>query len=180
MTERYVNIFDKKPQKTNNVPSKRYEPWITVFERLVADAQKQVTELMKQESLYNVVKEFLDLQGLPNDVNIKVTPTYIRITVNALPTNTKADIDKFHDKLAETLFNRKLRGVKDVPNTSWGGSWDWNVGVYFNILNMADLYTVWIIPNDGIADLEVQVDRKLVSTYETTYRLVPRKTQIES
>lgn len=161
-----------------NVPSRRYTQWITVFEQLVSEAQKQISALSKQERLYNVVREFLELQGYSNDIEITVKPTHIAIEVKALPTNTKADIEDFHNRLALLLYNNKLRMNKDAPTITWGGDWYHDASSYFSV-NDGDLFTTWKIPFTGIADLEVEVIRAEVTRYHTTYALVPRKGMID-
>lgn len=168
----HVNIFNRKPLATA-VPSKRYEPWISVFERLVSEAQEKVKALSKQEKLYIIIKEFLELQGLPNEVRINVGEKYISVWINALPTNTKAQIEDFNNRFCEMLFNHSVRSSKDTPNIEWGGP-DWDADCRYSIVDGKSIIVSWRIPLSGIADLEVKIIRREVTQYETTYQLVPR------
>ena len=175
----HINIFHRKPLKSN-VPSKRYEPWISVFERLVLEAQTKITKISKHERLYNVIKDFLDLQGLVNETRIEVDANYIYIIITALPTTHSSEIVQFNARLCETLYNHKFRLNKEVTSIRWGCSWDWDAQCIISCQSEADVLTRWRIPSEGIADLEVHRDRKEVTRYETTYTLIPRVTALTS
>jgi hypothetical protein len=174
-----TNIFARKPLKTSQAVAKRYEPWITVFEKIVTEAQEDIKAIAQMEVLYNPVKEFMLLQNLPNESRIKVDKGIITVRIKTLPTNYKRDIEDFFQKFGEFLIRNNLRETEGLPSIQWGSSWSYDVNCRYHVKGNRWISIYWDIPMVGIADLEVEIIRKDVVIQETEYKLVPRKLQLE-
>jgi hypothetical protein len=167
-----TNIFSRKPLPS--VPSRRYTLWIDLFEQKVAEAQKNIQQLTSMERPYNLTKEFFELKALPNDVKIDVLSSYISVNIQALPSNSSEDIRKFRDEFEAFLTKNKFLDPKIGIGENIAGLWkDWD-NRFYSSGALTHICTSWKIPDSGLADMALRVERKEVVSYDTRYTLVPR------
>lgn len=174
-----TNIFAKKPApRKSALPTRVYKPWISIFEELVTEAQKRLENTRAMEKPYSVISDFLRLLDLPYETRINVGENYLSVWVYATEFTHSREIEDFNSRLAETLYNHSLRISKEPLSLRRGGASDWDIDCYYSLTIGKSLSTSWRIPPSGIADLEVETIRKEVTTYQTSYRLIPRRTPL--
>lgn len=64
-----------------HVPAKRYDLFITAFEKKVAEAQERISAMNALQGPYSIVREILELADLPNDINLDMTEAGISVRI---------------------------------------------------------------------------------------------------
>lgn len=174
-----TNIFARKNQKFLP-PAKRYEPWISIFEKKVGELQKEIDSFRKSERPYNLAKEWLALQDFPNETRLEVTQWGVKIYLQALPTNTKKSIDDSCLSLQAFLLRNKVYHLTEPKELDWMGLY-FNACASFHLPSLGDIDLIWNFTlATGLADYEIQTLREEYLSYRVSYQLHPRGSSISA
>ena len=168
-----TNIFARKPN--TNLPARRYEQFISVFEKRVAEIQKQVTQMEKMESIYTVVREAMEAADLKNDSKIELGPNQVKIKITATLTDTMVAFDALLRGIGKALCDAGLH--EDGEGTIRRGGYWWDVDATWAIKRDGEVRTVAInidMPRAGIADTDIVAETKVVTMENTIYSYRPR------
>lgn len=65
----------------NKLPSKRYDLFITAFEKYVTKQQEAIRAAESMERIYNLVREALTAADLGNDTRMELEPNALTVTI---------------------------------------------------------------------------------------------------
>ncbi len=172
-----INIFARKP---SNLPAKRYEQWISVFEKHVSEVQKRISRVQKLEPVYNVVRSVLEAAKLPNETKINISEGSIGsidIHIAAVETDHSETFELLRERIGHALVTAGLRERPDGAVTR--GGWYKHMSFQWHLQRKIGedsrvVHLVVGIPKNGIADFAVIEKREEYTSYHLTYEFVPR------
>lgn len=171
-----TDIFAKKspPARRENLPAPLCEPFIAVFERAVAEAQRAFSSMRDNERAYACIKAALDDAKLPNDRRVLLKPELVEVRISATPKDRWATFQALADDMGERLRKAGCHG-DGVPARRVGGFFPeiehtWHDREFARTVRLNVL-----LPAVGIEDYSVQI-AELQMPY-TEYRIEPRKSE---
>jgi hypothetical protein len=178
-----TNIFANKytPVSESKALSKRYPIYITAYEKKVAEAQKEISDLSYMERPYNICREVLELHNLPHDINLELHSFEIVIRMKGQASDTKDIYIQLMESIGARLVEAKLR-ADPVGIQEWGGSycrataiWTWMREDANRGVNVRRVVLAIDIPEGGIRDLDVTKIPETINWVTTKFKLVERK-----
>jgi hypothetical protein len=173
-----TDIFARKPAPlpTSKVPTVWCEPWITVFERSVSEAQKRLNSMRDMEAPYVCVKAALDAAKLPRDVKVTTAVGDITVRIALTHNDYVSHFEDFGRDLGRRLQDAGLHHDGE-PSRSSGGFYPLLMASWFlwrgdNNKN-GTVFLVLELPEGGTRDMKVLAETR---TYESTeWKVVPRE-----
>lgn len=141
-----------KPIPKDRVLAPRYDVFITAFEKAVTAAQERIEKLRSLEGVYSLVRDVMLLHQLPNDHHLLLDEGGVRVTIEAIGTDSIKTFETIAGDIGRKLLERKLHhdGLPSVGDLSTSRQW------MFNIRSLSKNVKVDVnIPPAGIIDIEV-------------------------
>jgi hypothetical protein len=155
-----------------NLPAYRYELFVKAFEKKVTAAQQAIERMRQMEQPYNILKEVMEAERLPNEQQIWMESSYIAAHVTATENDSLEAFETLAARIGKALLDAKLHR-DGVPATSHGGSTSclwfcWHCGKF-------DARLFVKVPETGMRDVKVlQVERKTVDYDYVMQRIEPK------
>jgi hypothetical protein len=112
---RKCTICGKGLDKCGHVPSKRYDIFITAFDKLVAEAQKEIAKADKLMRPYEIVRGVMERADLKNDVSLYLKPGEIHLYIRVMDDDHREVFDQILREIG-----RELRGANLHPSGNPG------------------------------------------------------------
>lgn len=174
-----TNIFARKPGHYPP-PARRYEQFISVFEKRVAEIQRQVTLMQSMERIYGVVRDAMEAADIKNDCKIELGATSVTISIVAAASDRLSSIDNLIAKVGRSLREAGLHESGD-GTIRRGGYW-YDIDATWAIKGGDVVRSVAMkieIPRSGLADVEVVSETKTTTMDMTTYSFRQRPERID-
>jgi hypothetical protein len=159
-------MFDNvhKAYDKRKLPAKRYLDFQAVFENYVTTVQEKITALDKMRRLYNIVKFSLEKINMPNETRVSVEPTYISLTIVALPSDSLKTFEPIIRDIGHSLLDAKLHR-DGTPSHRAGGPYPL-IFKTWSLVNGVEILLSIECPENGLTDIEFL---KVTQTYSNTY-----------
>jgi hypothetical protein len=160
------------------VPSPRYAQFITVFEKEVTAAQERIKKIEAMEYPYNIVREAMERNNLPNDSNIILSENGIDITILAISSDSMRTFDALVSSIGESLVKADIH--KDgLPACVNGGNWHNMFRRWYGKNPRKDNKICHVdltidIPIEGLVDLEVRKEPYSYTNTGYKYSFIPK------
>lgn len=164
-----ANIFARKPGHYQ-VPARRYEQFISVFEKCVSEIQKQVTAMEKMERIYSVVREVMEAADLPNDMKFELGPNQLKIKVSAAATDKIGTFDALLKSIGLALRDAGLH--EDGEGAIRRGGYWYDIDATWAIKRGSTVQVVAVnidIPRQGLADVEILCEEATITMANNVY-----------
>ena len=111
-----------------NVPAKRYDLFITAFEKEVERAQARIALMNKMQKVYEIVRTALEEEELPNPIRLELDPAGVFVTMSPLPNDRKSFFDGILLKIGAGLKRNRLHDGRPAKGQhSFQFTYKWNL-----------------------------------------------------
>jgi ribosome-associated translation inhibitor RaiA len=156
---------------TKNLPAYRYELFTKAFEKRVTAAQQAIDQLRKLEAPYNLLKDAMEAERLPNEQHIIMDSGRVSVHVTATSYDSLEAFEALASRLGKRLRDAKMHR-DGVPATSHGGT---VCCLWFRWMCGAFMVTIFVnVPTAGMRDVAVTVrERQTIETEYVLQRIEP-------
>lgn len=114
---------------TKNLPAKRYDLFITAFEKEVARAQERIALLNRMQKVYEVVRSALEVEELKNEVHLALQTDGVTATIQALANDRKEFFTGLLNNIGHGLKRDQLHstGRPAAGTIPFAFTYSWNL-----------------------------------------------------
>jgi hypothetical protein len=116
---------------TTNLPTKRYDIFISAFEKVVERKQKEIERVNALQKAYEIARTALERLELKNDTVLELHERGIDISISPLPTDKKGFYDAMLKEIGQELkaFNLHPTGLPVATTTSFDFVHEWKLRI---------------------------------------------------
>lgn len=85
------------------VPAKRYDIFISAFEKYVADRQKEIARVDRMMRPYEIVRIALERAKLPNDVRLELKDNGVSVNITIMEDDRRPMFDRILEDIGSNL-----------------------------------------------------------------------------
>lgn len=112
-----------------NLPARRYDVFLTAFEKEVERAQTKIALMNRMQKVYETVRCALEAEELDNVIKLELDPNGVFATITPLPDDRKSFFDGLIEKIGNGLKLDKLHptGKPAAGQYSYSFTFKWNL-----------------------------------------------------
>jgi hypothetical protein len=112
-----------------NLPARRYDVFLTAFEKEVERAQAKIALMNRLQKVYETVRCALESEDLENVIKLELDPNGVIATITPLPADRKSFFDSLVEKIGTGLKLDKLHhdGRPAAGQYSYSFTYKWNL-----------------------------------------------------
>lgn len=155
------------------VPAKRYDLFITAFEKKVTEAQESIKRMDQLMRPYEVCRETLELFELENETRLQLTERGIHIDIAIMDLDREEKFLKLISKLGSNLLERKMHldGQPSAENSGYSFNYTWRLQGFKDFKSPP---RIWLCLNphwDGSTYIKVEEIKRKVEREESDRRI---------
>lgn len=163
-----MSNIDYQGAPKHPMPSKRYDIFITAFEKVVAEKQKEIAAIDGLMRPYEIVRQALERAKLPNDASIYLLPGKIKVDIPLQDTDGMAVFVPLLKDIGQELVLARLR-LKETPmmeQSAFRRIFTWKL---IKMDNVPSVEVHLCVPYNGTEKVKITTQQVPISYVDTRY-----------